>query len=117
MFDQSFGLPNPPSFLKLNEYGGSSGLPGTDPAGPGNAQGNSEVEEALDVEWVHAIAPEANIVLVECQSGSGIDMFQGVLMAAELAGVSVVSMSWGSNEFNGETSFDEDFTTPSGHQA
>ena len=68
------------------------------------------------MEWAHAIAPEANIVLVESQSGSGIDMFQGVLMAAELAGVSVVSMSWGSNEFNGETSFDGDFTTPSGHQ-
>jgi len=116
MFDQSFGLPNPPSFLKLNEYGGSSNLPGTDPAGPGNSQGNWEVEEALDVEWAHAMAPEANIVLIECQSGSGIDMYQGARTAAGLAGVSVVSMSWGSNEFNGETSFDGDFTTPNGHQ-
>ena len=66
-FDQVFGLPNPPSFLKLNEYGSSSNLPGVDPAGPGNSQGNWEVEEAIDVEWAHAIAPGANIVLVECQ--------------------------------------------------
>ena len=49
-------------------------------------------------------------------SGDGIDMYQGAVTAAGLAGVSVVSMSWGSSEFSGETSFDADFTTPSGHQ-
>src|SRR5262249_1669222 len=31
------------------------------------------------------------------------------------AGVSVVSMSWGSSEFPGETAYDSDFTTPAGH--
>ena len=115
-FDEAFGLPSPPSFIKLNEYGSSSNLPGVDPAGAGNSQGNWEVEEALDVEWAHAIAPAANIVLVECNSGNSADMFQGVVTAAGLPGVSVVSMSWGSGEFSGETFYDSDFTTPGGHQ-
>jgi subtilase family serine protease len=114
-FDQKFGLPNPPSFTKLNEYGDSTNLPFPDPAGPGNPQGNWEVEEALDVEWAHAIAPGAAIILVECNSASGADMYQGVTTAADLPGVSVVSMSWGSGEFSGEQFFDKDFTTPSGH--
>jgi len=115
-FDQEFGLPNPPSFTKLNEYGSLSNLPGTDPAGAGNRQGNWEVEEALDVEWAHAIAPGASIILIECNSNSGTDLYQGVTTAATLPGVSVVSMSWGSGEFSGEQFFDSDFTTPNGHQ-
>jgi subtilase family serine protease len=115
-FDQKFGLPDPPSFIKVNEYGSTTNLPGVDPAGAGNPQGNWEVEEALDVEWAHAMAPGANIVLVECNSSGSTDMFQGIVAAAGLSGVSVVSMSWGSSEFNGETSYDADFTTPKGHQ-
>jgi subtilase family serine protease len=115
-FDQQFGLPDPPSFIKLNQYGSLTNLPGTDPAGPGNPQGNWEVEEALDVEWAHAIAPGANIILVECNSSSGSDMYRGVVTAANLGGVSVVSMSWGSGEFSSERNFDGDFTTPAGHQ-
>ncbi len=115
-FDQMFGLQNPPSFFKINEYGSMTNLPGPDPAGAGNPQGNWEVEEALDVEWVHALAPGANIVLIECASASSVDMFQGVMTAARLSGVSVVSMSWGSSEFSGETSYDTDFTTPVGHE-
>jgi len=115
-FDQEFGLPNPPSFEKLNEYGSTSNLPGTDPAGAGNPQGNWEVEEALDVEWAHAIAPGASIILIECNSAYGSDLYQGVITAADFTGVSVVSMSWGSGEFSGEQSFDSDFTTPNGHQ-
>ena len=45
-------------------------LPATDPSGAGVS--NWEMEEALDVEWAHAIAPGANIVLVESQqAGAG----------------------------------------------
>jgi subtilase family serine protease len=113
-FDRAFGLPDPPSFMKLNEYGSTTNLPGTDPAGAGNS--NWEVEEALDVEWAHAIAPGAKIDLIECYSSGGTNMYTGVTTAAGLAGVSVVSMSWGSSEYGGENFFDDDFTTPSGHQ-
>ncbi len=44
------------SFLSVvNESGQTAPLPATDPAGPGTA--NWEVEESLDVEWAHALAP------------------------------------------------------------
>jgi subtilase family serine protease len=109
-FDQQFNLSAPPSFIKLSEGGASTGLPGTDPLG------KWELEEALDVEWAHAIAPGAGIVLIECNSASGQDMYQGVQTAAGLPGVSVVSMSWGASEFAGESSFDHCFVTPAGHQ-
>ena len=41
----------------LNQDGQATALPSTDPSGPGNT--NWEIEEALDVEWAHAIAPGA----------------------------------------------------------
>jgi hypothetical protein len=108
-FDAAFGLPAPPSFTKLDETGAASGLPSTDPSGAW------EVEEALDVEWAHALAPAAGIVLIECNSANLGDMYQGVMTAAALPGVSVISMSWGAAEFAGETSLDKTFTTPAGH--
>ena len=58
-FDKQFHLPDPPSFLKLNENAGTTGLPGTDPAGAGSSSGSRNVEEAMDVEWARAIAPGA----------------------------------------------------------
>ena len=114
-FDRQYGLPDPPSFRKIDQTGGTSGLPGVDPAGAG-VPGNWEEEEALDVEWAHAMAPAASIVLVECLSSGGPDLYAGAQMAAAMPGVSVVSMSWGSAEYAGETAFDGDFTTPAGHQ-
>jgi len=109
-FDKQFGLPDPPSFLKINQNGQTTNLPGTDPAGAGNPQGNWEVEEALDVEWAHAIAPAANIVLVECNSNTNSNLYAGVVTAEAYNGVSVVSLSWGSPEFNSEQVFDSEFT-------
>ena len=44
------------SFLSVvNESGQAAPLPATDPAGPGTV--NWEVEESLDLEWAHALAP------------------------------------------------------------
>ena len=113
-FDREYNLPDPPSFVKLDQWGGKAGLPGVDPAGAG-MPGNWEVEEALDVEWAHALAPGASIVLVECQSTGGPDLYTGAEMAAALPGVSAVSMSWGSSEYAGESAFDGHFVTPAGH--
>ncbi len=115
-FDQAFGLPDPPSFEKVNEFGGTTNLPGTDPAGAGSSSGNWEYEEAMDVEWAHAIAPGANIILVEANSNSFSDLYNAILVAADLPGVSTVSVSWGSSEFDGETNYDTYFETPYGHQ-
>ncbi len=84
-----------------------------DPAGKGND--NFEGEEALDVEWAHAMAPGATIMLVEAQDASPTNLFAAVNFARQQAGVSVVSMSFGGNETSDETQFDADFTTPAGH--
>lgn len=80
----------------LNQSGQATGLPATDPSSPGGA--NWELEEELDVEWAHAIAPAAHIILVETNSQSLSDLMAGVATAASQPGVSVVSMSWGFTE-------------------
>ncbi len=97
-FDQTFGLPDPPSFAKYNQSGQTTNLPGTDPSGAGNLDGTWEMEESLDVEWAHAIAPGASIDLIEATNTSNNSLFTAVTTAAALPGVSVVSMSWGLDE-------------------
>ncbi|HUO06990.1 MAG TPA: Ig-like domain repeat protein [Phycisphaerae bacterium] len=110
-FDAAFNLPNPT--LTVVGQDGSTHLPGVDPAGQGND--NWEGEEALDVEWAHAMAPGASILLVEASDASPSNLFAAVNMARNRAGVSVITMSFGGNETSNETTFDSDFTTPSGH--
>jgi len=107
MFDSQFGLPAT-TVTRVNEYGGTS-LPASDPTG------GWELEESLDVEWAHAVAPKANIVLVEASSDSLSALFSAVNSARYLKNVSVVSMSWGTTEFWGESNYDSLFTTPAGH--
>jgi hypothetical protein len=114
-FDLQSGISDPPSFLKVNEQGQTSPLPGTDPAGPGNLNGNWEIEEALDIEWAHGIAPGANIVFVEATTDSNSDLFTAVATAEALPGISAVSLSWGLDEYSGENAQDSTFVTPSGH--
>ena len=104
------------SFLTvLNQYGQATSLPSTDPNGPGTD--NWEVEEALDVEWAHAIAPGAQIILVEANSQSLSDLMASVATAASQPGVSVVSMSWGFPEGQAvfaadEATYDNVFNVP-----
>jgi len=104
------------SFLTvLNQNGQPTSLPGTDPIGQGND--NWEVEIALDVQWAHAIAPGAKIILVEANSQSLADLMAGAATAASQPGVSTVSMSWGFAEGQGvlsadEATYDNTFTVP-----
>ncbi len=104
------------SFLTVvNQSGQTGALPATDPTG------GWELEEELDVEWIHALAPGAQIVLVEANSQSLSDLMTSVQTAAGLPGVSVVSMSWGFAEgvsvlAQDEATYDADLTTPAGHQ-
>ncbi len=84
------------SFLTVvNQQGQTDNLPSVDPTGAGGA--DWELEEALDVEWIHATAPGAKIVLVEANSDSLSDPYDGEPRRRPRAqpGVSVVSMSWG----------------------
>jgi subtilase family serine protease len=74
-------------------------------------------ETALDVEWAHAIAPGARILLVEARSDTFGDILDAVDYARKYPGVVAVSMSFGAAEFQLETSaaYDGHFTTPAGH--
>ena len=70
-------------------------------------------EAALDIEWAHAMAPSAKIVLVEAASNSFVNMFKAVDVATSIVTTGgkrgQVSMSWGGDEFAGELSFDSHF--------
>jgi subtilase family serine protease len=101
-FDKAYGLAAPPSFVKHEN-------PGT------AADGGWSGETALDVEWAHALAPDANILLVEAKSASTDDLLSAVDYARSQPGVSVVSMSWGGSESSSLVSDDSHFTTPAGH--
>jgi len=71
-----------------------------------------EFEESLDVQWAHAMAPQAKIVLVEAASSSFTDLMTAEDMASKMvnaAGGGEVSNSWGGGEFSGETSYDSHF--------
>lgn len=96
---------------------GKNGDPSFTKITPRRISANSgwALEESLDVEWAHAIAPQANIVLVEAASSSLSNLLSAVDTARTKAGVSVVSMSWGGGEFSSESSYDYHFTTPAGH--
>ena len=87
VFDSQFGLPDPPSFTKYNEFGQTSPLPSPVP-GWG-------LEITLDVEWAHAMAPAANIILVEGSNSNFGNLGRAANTAATLLGASVVSQSFG----------------------
>src|SRR5262249_13504992 len=103
-FDLQFGLPDP-TFTKVNQRGGST---------PPAADGGWAAGIALDVEWAHAIAPRANILLVEADDNSGTNLLAPVDFARRQPVVAVVSMSWGGGELSNESSFHSKFRTPAG---
>ena len=105
-FDAQFGVAAPPGFKVMNQNGGST-LPATDAAWA--------LETSLDVEWAHATAPGANIVLVQAESSTLDDLLSAVNCARGLPDVSVVSMSWGGTEFPEQVIADGLFTTPANH--
>ena len=68
-----------------------------------------DLEISLDVEWMHAIAPLAKIMLVETASTSYSSLLGGDTYAAA-HGATVVSNSWGGSESSNEASYDSTFT-------
>jgi len=104
-FSAQFGLP-PANFQVVYATGVRP---------PPDSTGGWELEESLDIEWAHAMAPSAQIYLVEAASNSLTDLFTAVQVASRLvaaAGGGEVSMSWISGEFEGETAWDIYFNTP-----
>jgi len=117
-FDEQFNIGgaagNPPStgFLTVvNKYGGSP----QNVTGPGYS--GWDAETSIDVEWAHAIAPGANILLLEAATNNMADLDAAVQYAASQPNVCVVSMSYGLNsEFANEYVYDSLYSTPVGHQ-
>ncbi len=108
VFDQTEGLTAPPNLTVESQSG--TAVSATAPTNSGWTE-----EESLDVEWAHAIAPGANILVVEANSQSIQDLMAAVNTARNTPGVVAVSMSWGFPETPNETSYDSNFTTPAGH--
>jgi len=102
VFSSQYGLPGCTTangcFKKVNQSGG---------AGYPRKNSGWAVEISLDVEWAHAIAPGAKILLVEASSNS----FRNLLAAEDYAKTHAeyVSNSWDGSEFSGESSYDSHF--------
>lgn len=75
------------------------------------SNGGWALETSMDVEWVHAIAPAANILLCVAKSASTTDLVAAIDYATN-HGAKVVSNSWGGSEFSGESSYDTHFNHP-----
>lgn len=88
-------------FTKVNQTGGSV-YP--------QQNGIWAFETDLDVQWAHAVAPGAKILLVE----SNTNYFDDMVIAEDYAASQspYVSNSWGALEFAGETAYDNHFTNP-----
>ena len=77
----------------------------TEFVGSGTPNAGWAEETTLDVEWVHAIAPGAKIVLVVTPDNSFDNLFQGIIDAANTRGVTSISNSWGSYEIGTDPQF------------
>jgi subtilase family serine protease len=99
VFDQGYGLPDPPSFTVLAPLGTVPWDPAKYPDEPGWAG-----EVTLDVEWAHAMAPGAAIVLMT----SPVDETEGVQGLPEFLALEqyaldhhlgkIISQSWSATE-------------------
>ena len=107
-FDAYFSIPNPPSFQVINQSGAT--------------ETNEYVDEtALDIEWAHAIAPGASIIVYNADNNAEnliVTLASAMKTVSAMPGVSVVTLSYGEPEYDvaesgtNETSLDSDFTTP-----
>jgi kumamolisin len=111
-FSTNYGLPNP-VFSKVYANTTFGTLNGMTASCSGKPAGDSGwgLEEDLDIEWAHAMAPAARIILVEACSSS----YSDLLFAEQVAGIKVsalgggeISNSWGSAEFSTEVGTTDD---------
>jgi outer membrane protein assembly factor BamB len=103
VFSTQFGLPACTTangcFAKVDQSGGQS-YPVVD--------AGWALEISLDVQWAHAIAPGAKILLVEAASNSFADLLTAESYAK--AHAQYVSNSWGGGEFSVEGLYDSYFS-------
>ena len=90
-------------FEKVNQTGQTSNYPTPDSGWA------SEI--SIDLQMVSAVCPLCHLLLVEANSSGFGDLTTAENEAVAL-GAHVISNSWGSGEFNGETSYDTNFDHP-----
>ncbi len=102
-FSSQYGLPACSTvsgcFSRVNQTGGTIHPP---------TDAGWALEISLDVQWAHAIAPAAKILLVEATTSSFANLMTAEDYASAHAGY--VSNSWGGPEFSGESSYDSHFS-------
>lgn len=79
------------------------------PQGKPSSNSGWALETTLDVQWAHAIAPGARIVVVVAKSASISNLLGAVDYAVKNLGARQVSMSWGALEFASEVNYDSHF--------
>ncbi len=92
-FDTLFGLPAPPSLQQIH-------MPGSPPFDyfDGNQLGWAE-ETSLDVQWAHAIAPGAKIIVIAAVSNSDADILDAQNYAINNKLGYIMSESFGESEY------------------
>ncbi len=125
-FSAQFGLPLAAGQFSVVQATTSAASCTTVPPDP--TGGGWEVEQSLDIEWAHAMAPNATFFLVQACSSTDTDLQQAILVANNLVkcknseintttrelgtcpegsvGRGEVSMSWGGEEYYGEAAAD-----------
>ncbi len=105
LFSAQFGLPlscgsngSSPNYCVNFQKATPQGLP--------NPDSGWSLEIALDVQWVHAVAPFANILLVEARTNGISDLLAAIDYAGQQPGVVAISNSWGAGEFSSEGLYD-----------
>lgn len=105
---------NPNAQADLNKYDSTFKLPATTikvvtPQGTPCSDPNGwGVEVDLDLQMVHAIAPQAKIVLEAAKSATFANLIGAAKDAYTNQGATIVSMSFGGGEFSGETAANAD---------
>jgi subtilase family serine protease len=107
VFNAEYGYPALSTCTSLTQPGACFEV--AEPSGKPAKNADWALEESLDIEWAHAEAPGAKVVLVEAKTSSNVNLYAAVDDANSL-GANEVSMSWGGSETSSETSEDSHFT-------
>ena len=96
-FDKTFGLPEPPSLTFVDHSGAPLSSSNNSGNNPDFFDYGAGIEVALDIEWAHAMAPGASIVVL-CATPDSDNFFEDIPLGeatlAGLPGVSVISASY-----------------------
>jgi kumamolisin len=106
VFSNYFGLPQA-NFWWV--YAGTTPPYTNGPRPRSGVSSGWNIEEDLDIEWAHAMAPHAKIFLVEAQDDSFNSLLYAIAAAEYIVannGGGEVSMSWGEGEFQSQLSYD-----------